>query len=269
MTKPSWQDFGTHDESAVPELWDGVAFAAAPCLGPTGLRLHDHSRRVNWGTLTNMDAATDWVVDGGQYALDFDGTDDHIPTRVVPGITGSVTFSAWFKSRDVTNTRAIFSDSNSTGASINFHMETSSGRLSILWGANPYFRPSGATALATNQFYHAVITRSGTAGSWRARMYLDGKNDYDNTTSINPGTSNTLTIGRAGEFNSLYANLSALDDVIVWNRELQPNEVARLYQLGRGGILKRRRRRRVYAEQAGFRAHYRSQRAQLIGGGLR
>jgi hypothetical protein len=100
-------------------------------------------------------------------------------------------------------------------------------------------------------------------------MYLDGKNDYDNTTSINPGTSNILTIGRAGEFNALYGNLSALDDVIVWNRELQPNEVARLYQLGRGGMLERRRRRRVYAEQAGFRAHYRSQRAQLIGGGLR
>lgn len=269
MTKPSWQDFGTHDESAVPELWNGVVGAWAPCLGPTGSRLHDVSRYGNWGTLTNMDAATDWVVDGGQYALDFDGTDDHIPTRVVPGITGSVTFSAWFKSRDVTNTRAIFSDSNSTGASINFHMETSSGRLSILWGANPYFRPSGATALATNQLYHAVITRSGTAGSWRARMYLDGKNDYDNTTSINPGTSNILTIGRAGEFNALYGNLSAIDDVIVWNRELQPNEVSRLYQLGRGGMLERRRRRRVYAEQAGFRGYYATQRAQLIGGGLR
>ena len=101
-------------------------------------------------------------------------------------------------------------------------------------------------------------------------MYLDGKNDYDSTTSINPGTSNILTLGRAGEFNALYGNLSVLDDVIVWNRELQPNEVARLYQLGRGGMLERRRRRRVYTEQAGFRAHYATQRnAQLIGGGLR
>ena len=269
MTKPSWQDYGTYDESAHPDLWNGVVGYWAPCLGPTGLRLHDLSRWNNWGTLTNMDAATDWVVDGGQYALDFDGTDDHIPTRVVPGITSHVTFSVWFKSRDVSSVKAILSDCNSAGASINFHMETQSSKLYILWGANPYFRPGGATTLVTDRLYHAVITRSGSSGNWRARMYLDGKNDYDSTTSINPGTSNILTLGRAGEFNALYGNLSVLDDVIVWNRELQPNEVARLYQLGRGGMLERRRRRRVYTEQAGFRAHYRPQRAQLIGGGLR
>ena len=73
MTRPSWQDFGTHDESAHPQLWDGVVGAWCPSLGPTGLRLHDHSRRNNWGTLTNMDPPTDWVIDGGQYAVDFDG----------------------------------------------------------------------------------------------------------------------------------------------------------------------------------------------------
>ncbi|MGV2337667.1 MAG UNVERIFIED_CONTAM: hypothetical protein LVR18_27485 [Planctomycetaceae bacterium] len=36
MTKPSLSDYGTHDESAYPELWDGVVGAWAPCLGPTG-----------------------------------------------------------------------------------------------------------------------------------------------------------------------------------------------------------------------------------------
>ena len=44
MTRPSFQDYGTYDESAYPELWDGVVGYWAPCLGPTGTRLFDVSR---------------------------------------------------------------------------------------------------------------------------------------------------------------------------------------------------------------------------------
>ena len=71
MTRPTWENFATHDESIVPELWDGVIGAWAPCLGPTGSRLHDMSRRGNWGTLTNMTSTSAWGVYQGQYALDF------------------------------------------------------------------------------------------------------------------------------------------------------------------------------------------------------
>ena len=98
MTKPSWQDFATHDESAFPELWDGVVGAWAPCLGPTGLRLHDHSRRSNWGTLTNMDNATDWVVNDGQYALDiFD--DQYVDAGTLQGesLGGPFSMSCWVR----------------------------------------------------------------------------------------------------------------------------------------------------------------------------
>ena len=66
MTRPSLSDYGTYDESTVPRLWDGVIGAWCPSLGPTGSRFHDFSRYGNWGTLTNMDPPTDWVVDGGQ-----------------------------------------------------------------------------------------------------------------------------------------------------------------------------------------------------------
>ena len=85
----SWQDYGTHDESAYPELWSGCVGAWAPCLGPTGTRLHDLSRYRNWGTLTNMDAATDWVVSGGRYALDFDGSNDYVSAGNMPNL-GSI-----------------------------------------------------------------------------------------------------------------------------------------------------------------------------------
>jgi len=104
MTNPSWGDFGTFDESAYPELWDGVVGAWAPCLGPTGLRLHDHSRGMRWGTLTNMDAATDWLVTAGQYALDFDGVDDYIPLsgNLFSGLS-AFTVSMWARPRTTTD----------------------------------------------------------------------------------------------------------------------------------------------------------------------
>lgn len=94
----SLANYGTHDESAYPELWEGCVGAWAPCLGPTGTRLHDNSGRSNWGELTNMDAATDWVVDGGRYALDFDGSNDRVDSGPNAGFnigTGDFSFSCW------------------------------------------------------------------------------------------------------------------------------------------------------------------------------
>ena len=48
MTRPSWQDYATYDESAYPNLWDGVVGAWCPFLGPTGNRQHDLSWSRVW-----------------------------------------------------------------------------------------------------------------------------------------------------------------------------------------------------------------------------
>jgi len=49
-------------EPLFPELWDGCVGAWNPGLGPSGLTLRDWSPYKNHGTLTNMDAGTDWVM---------------------------------------------------------------------------------------------------------------------------------------------------------------------------------------------------------------
>ena len=67
--------FAPRDGSPLyPELWRGCVGAWNPGLGPTGLTLRDQSGRGNHGTLTNMDAASDWVPSGGRYALSMRGT---------------------------------------------------------------------------------------------------------------------------------------------------------------------------------------------------
>ncbi len=80
---PSWrQGFARYrHRSAFPGLWDGLAGAWLPALGPTGLTLPNTSGGGNHGILTGMDAATDWVPGdpiGGGYALDFDGVNDWV-----------------------------------------------------------------------------------------------------------------------------------------------------------------------------------------------
>lgn len=67
-----------------PSLQRGLVASYAPLLGRQGNRLFDWSGHNRHGTLTNMDAGTDWVpasVNGlSGYALDFDGTDDYVQT---------------------------------------------------------------------------------------------------------------------------------------------------------------------------------------------
>jgi len=65
-------------QSAHPNLWDGLVGAWMPSLGVTGETLRDVSGYGNHGTLTNMDAATDWVATSKGLALDYDGTGEHV-----------------------------------------------------------------------------------------------------------------------------------------------------------------------------------------------
>jgi hypothetical protein len=69
--------------------------------------LRDWSGYGQNGTLTNMDAVTDWVTSGGRYALDFDGVNDFVgfgttypqsatqPFSLVMSCVGRLSFTRW------------------------------------------------------------------------------------------------------------------------------------------------------------------------------
>ena len=256
MTKPSWQDFATHDESIVQELWDGVVGAWAPCLGPTGSRLHDHSRRANWGTLTNMDNATDWVVSDGQYALDFDGINDSVNTDLKTDFT-DFTIAGWYRStgaglgnfeRIADN---VYSVTN-TGTNTGFALCRSSILLNT-WGcylvANGVVPTPIVVTLSDGNWHLLVATRKGTT----LTVYGDGGAvSSSGTVSSAAFTNQPLKIGYSSIAANHNAFLGQIGDVSYWNRALTANEVQQLYQLGRGGMYQRRRRRAIYLPQAGF-----------------
>jgi hypothetical protein len=266
--KPDWGYYGTYDESAHADLWDGVVGYWAPCLGPTGLRLHDVSRYSNWGTLTNMDAPTDWVIDGGQYALDFDGSNDYVLAGNWPNIpqNGSMTIAAWVYVTSTTSYRTVVTKrvGSASGANnVNYELSFDLGSTRFGFYSGTGFTPSTSN-LGTNVWGLILCSVDSTG----ARYFLNGVADGTSTDTV--GAINTAALNIGGVALGLTQQFPGrISDLVIWNRALNANEAARLYQLGRGGMLQRRRRRRVYAEQAGFRAHYRAQRAQLIGGGLR
>ena len=277
MTKPSFQDYGTFDESAYPELWDGVVGAWCPSLGPTGLRLHDHSRRSNWGTLTNMDAATDWTLSGGQYALDFDGTNDYVATaQGVPIASAVLSVSLWIWRRDTPTTfprlidlsdgahsvQAVFDMGQAgSGFLVTKHTQYQSGVTGTQWG----FVPTLQT------WEHIVINYNGVTSSTRV-----WRNGVEQTGAANnnigaAAATNTLVFGVRRDLNAVTQLDGQLDDMTIFNRALSAGEIRQLYLLGRGGMYQRRRRtlRRVGVEQgAAFKAYWARRQNQIIGGGV-
>ena len=262
MTKPSLSDYGTYDESTVPRLWDGVVGAWCPSLGPTGSRLRDFSRSNNWGTLTNMDAATDWVVDGGQYALDFDGVNDYVTIPFVYTYASGVWLSAsvWFR-RNVTGAyHEILNKFNGTGA---FNEDgwllrvTNANNLSVtIANSGTYHRWESTVAYADTAWHHVAFTlRFGSGGTFG--LWHDGApvvTTLTGTGNIIPdsdATNYAMVIG-AQRYAGASENLlnGQVSDAVVWQSPLSAETARQLYLLGRGGMFQRRRVRRGYVSEA-------------------
>jgi len=254
IDNPSWQHFATHDESEFPELWQGVRGYWAPCLGPSGTRLHDVSGLNNWGTLTGMDAATDWVVDDGRYVLDFDGSDDYVACGTLPSLAGSNSFSVsgWVKINAVVANAGIVSfDSGGVGGLEGWHFRTlASGaiRWIVYSGGGGNFRGADSPVLNLNQWYFFCgdFSSSGAILTVNETVYPQSL-----TLGAFPSTTGQFPLWLA-RYGATYGNIR-LDDVKIWRRQLVASEKGLLYVIGRGGMLTPRRRRRAYFAGSGLR----------------
>jgi hypothetical protein len=207
-----------------------------------------------------MDAATDWVVNSGQYALDLDGSNDRIEIPTI-SIANQVTVSAWCLFRSLSQ-EMIFIKQPTNGE---FLMMVESNNLIWRTGLSP--NVSFSVAGRTNEWLFVAGTIRGTSGL----LYLNGVEVASNTLGqAIPSGTGLINWGAYSDFGGGYYLDGLMDQMCVHNRALSANEIRQLYQLGRGGMLQRRSRRRGYVQQAAFRAHYATQRnAKLIGGGLR
>lgn len=258
---PAYQHYATHDESDFPHLWRGVVGAWAPCLGPSGTRLHDHSGRANWGTLTNMDAATDWVVDGGQYALNFDGVNDFVEIADSPVLSAVMPITLCFWCNPTTlppasNANRMFLVTK--GAAANYEWDATINWFNGFFGKFTFYYAT----LNGASYYGQATATSAVAGQWQfvafiqssfssfPNAYYNGKLDNGGTFSAGSGSAGDGTapvrIGARGD-NAELEYAGRMSDIVLYNRVLSANEIAELYQIGRGGMYTPRRRRRAYS----------------------
>lgn len=216
-----------------PSLWRGCVGAWAPCLGPSGLTLRDWSAYKNHGTLTNMDPNTDWIISGGRYCLDFDGTNDGVPTTLST-LSGDFTLSCWifrrsgsqqvFIGKDISGSRNFtvwvnFAEAGTTTTGTVTFFNNVTGSNADAFGAE-----SNVTPL--NTWTHIAITRQGTTGSTFANgLLIRSKSAI--TASGFTGSS-VINFGRRAFVGFENPFDGQLDDVLFYNRALSPNEIALL-----------------------------------------
>lgn len=102
-------------------LSDGLVGYWSAWLGSSGYRLLDRTGRGNHGTLTNMDAGTDWVgatIQGRSgYALDFDNTNDVVSVPHLSYLdSGHFTISCWYFTPTVSGFNQIVAQWQAVGA---------------------------------------------------------------------------------------------------------------------------------------------------------
>ena len=200
------------------------------------------------GTTSARDASgnanTGWLINGtkkaigkiGQ-ALNFDGVDDYVGAGTGASLdpAGSLwTVSAWIKTLD-SNGAIICKDiSATTGCNTDFYiLEVIAGEAQFEFSAGD--AASTATANGTsvvndNNWHNIVGVRSGLK---TAELYVDGVRQSTNTHTgslTGVGTTRTFEIGREDTINYL---TGLIDEVRVYNRALSPDEIKRLYNMGR------------------------------------
>lgn len=250
-----------------PSLWRGRVGSWAPLLGPTGLSVRDWSGFANHGTLTNMDAASDWVTSQGRYALDFDATNDFVSlgsTQLLfsgqpftiswwERATSATTYPARFRFRSATNTFGVFRSTDATYQTLAF------GEWRTITGVKA---DAPTIAASVGVWRHFMIVghagpQSNTASDYT--VFCDGVSAM--TSSCGPFNTFAGTNNQIG-WDSLNNGANCqIDDVAVYSRTVTPRE-ARILASRRGIAYELSPRRRASSGVA-----FNRRRRLLVGAG--
>ncbi len=251
IIQPTWHNGFAHyaGESAHPELWPR-AEAWAPGLGPTGDVVRGLVNGANGDFSASMEPASDWQIQDGRYALNFD---DEAPQEeiVVPATSllevTSVTMAMWAYARTLPGTGGTEAGlfEKSIGGAINksylilVDNSVLIGRAVV--GGNVAARDAvDPTNFPLNVWKHVAYTYDEVSGD--SFLYVDGL-EVDSTTSVGGAIdtgSGTAHIGSLTQAEARFHWDGFMDDIFIDNRPLSSSEIFQLYSLKRGGIFQLR-----------------------------
>lgn len=190
----------------------------------------------NDGTLTNMDAATDWVADtdaGGVRALDFDGTNDTINHSRIVLSSQVLSLSAWVRPTSVSGLRIIAAQYGSVTTDRGWYLGIISGAWRFLISPNGSTVPWGQGGTATaNVWQHIVAVSTGSA----FQLYVNGSSVTTTLTGTYPATifNSSVIFQLAARHGTDSPFVGRMDDIRCWDQALDLTDVADLYASGLG-----------------------------------
>jgi hypothetical protein len=202
----------------------------------------DSSGQGNNGNLVNF-AATSSVQTAGKVgqALYFAGgvngsqagTSVNVGTPSSLNISGNMTISAWIKIAGYPSSSSYIISNANSGASLEQYAFYSTSARTLAFDVNHAVTVAGTIgSVSKNRWYHVLVTRSGSSGSWTFNFYLNGVLNKSVASATDPDASQTVTIGKLVGGGAYYFN-GALDDLRVYNRALSVQEITKLYNMGK------------------------------------
>jgi len=279
---PTWADYGAHGESRFPELWEGCLAAWAPCLGPTGTKLHDTSGRGAFGTLANMTPSNDLMVRDGIYAAEFSYFSGsarpaiEIPTLASIRGRQAASISMWVMLKLAPSVQAaLYYEPTSSDGFTKFGLFQSTTNQIVFVGRDT---ASGSSF---------AITATPTAGAWvhvcgtynattdLMELFFNGVSAGTNVTAKgalhDSAPASVMAIGAFTQNTSpaLQYTCSAFIDDVRINAKIFSRSEIRTLASSRGIAFQKRLRKSYFAEQLTptFQAAWAKRPTQLIGGG--
>jgi hypothetical protein len=247
-----------------PNLWNGCVGAWCPSQQrfPT-TQLVDYSANNRHGTLTNMDAATDWVASQGKMALDFDGSNDYVSVPAVAVDSLSFSISLWARQVGAAATGMPIGNMSTINSYLWFR---SSNYLRVAF-------PSGNVEFSSvttfqSMSHYAITGRFG--GTGLSAIGLSVNNVAQ--TPINALNSTFTISGIGGGYSgNSFPFPGQIDDVRIYNRALTPSEIS-LLALRRGIAYEQVRNRKYKVAGGGggggFKSYWASNNSASIGCGV-
>ena len=135
----------------------------------------DLTSNSNDGTMTNMDASSDWVSNtlfAQDYALDLDGTDDYILITENSAFkpTSALTLSAWIYINDWSNSDYYTPISITESGGYSFYLYTDDKLYFYVDAGGSYIYPSKDVSSVSSGWHHVA----GTFDGRYAKLYWDG-----------------------------------------------------------------------------------------------
>jgi hypothetical protein len=196
------------------------------------------------GTASNVTYSTDSII--GTYAASFNGSSSVINTSYTPTVANLRTVSLWFKTN--TTTFAVMQSVGPYGVGSGYTWEwiyiLADGTITGGYGANnggAVYQKATTESFNDDNWHHLALTLNGVYGTGSSvKLYIDGVEPSTTTdTTWNTSISTiqgTFTLGALKEYSGPnFYYTGKLDQVRIFDRELNGDEVWKLYAEGASG----------------------------------